>query len=225
MVDAGAVRHAARRRSPMSASPRSWSSPPSARSCSCCLGVPSPSTTSYRGISGEVRELAASHRLRARAGLRPRARERPTTSRHSVLNPRTLEDPGTVYAFDAGPTNRAAVVAHFPDRRSVGRRPRRDEPGQRGAAARDCRAVAAGHCPGVARSISGPARGDEPAGTFARNHLQQLQAGVDVMCLTLAADPLGLVGANFADPVAVLGELDRSLRRETSGRLRPSPSS
>jgi hypothetical protein len=33
-----------------------------------------------------------------------------------LLNPRTLEDAGTVYAYDAGPANRAAVVTHYPDR-------------------------------------------------------------------------------------------------------------
>ena len=70
----------------------------------------------YRGISGEVRELAASHHFEhALVFLRAPENRRDYQSAF-VLNPRTLEDPGTVYAFDAGPTNRAAVVAHFPDR-------------------------------------------------------------------------------------------------------------
>lgn len=70
----------------------------------------------YRGITGEVRALAASHRFgHALVFIRSSDTRRDYQSAFS-LNPPTLDDPATIYARDAGPAHRAAVVAHFPDR-------------------------------------------------------------------------------------------------------------
>jgi 4-amino-4-deoxy-L-arabinose transferase-like glycosyltransferase len=72
----------------------------------------------YRGITGEVRQLAASSGFQQHALVFVRTTDRTDGVYDSAfdLNPRTLEDPGTIYAFDAGPEHRAAVVSHFPDR-------------------------------------------------------------------------------------------------------------
>ena len=70
----------------------------------------------YRGISGEVRELAASHQFgHALVFVRPEEDRRDYQAAF-IFNPATLEDRGTIYAFDAGAANRSAVVAHFSDR-------------------------------------------------------------------------------------------------------------
>jgi hypothetical protein len=70
----------------------------------------------YRGITPEVRELAAANRF-GRALVFVRAPENGRDYQSAfMLNPRTLEDAGPVYAYDAGPAHRAAVVAHYRDR-------------------------------------------------------------------------------------------------------------
>ena len=70
----------------------------------------------YRGISGEARQLAATHDFdHAIVFVRAPERERDYASAFN-LNPPTLEGPETIYAFDAGQAHRAAVVAHFADR-------------------------------------------------------------------------------------------------------------
>jgi len=68
----------------------------------------------YRGVGGEVRALAASRRFdHALVFVRSDRRDYQSAF---ALNPNTLDDPATIYAYDAGPGHRAAVVAHFPDR-------------------------------------------------------------------------------------------------------------
>lgn len=70
----------------------------------------------YRGISAEIRELADAHQFKhALVFVRAEENRRDYAAAFN-FNPRTLEDPATIYAFDAGPSHRAAVVAHFPDR-------------------------------------------------------------------------------------------------------------
>jgi hypothetical protein len=70
----------------------------------------------YRGIGGDVRELAASQSFgHALVFVKSGPNKRDYASAF-VLNPPTLESPGTIYAWDAGPANRAAVVARFADR-------------------------------------------------------------------------------------------------------------
>lgn len=79
----------------------------------------------YRGISGEVRALAARHQFeRALVFVRSGPDRRDYASAF-VLNPRTLEDEGSIYALDAGPEHRAAVVKRFRDRPVwvIGRQP------------------------------------------------------------------------------------------------------
>jgi hypothetical protein len=85
----------------------------------------------YRGISGEIRELASSQRFEhALVFVQSEANRRDYASAF-VLNPPTLDDPATIYAFDAGPAHRATVVAHFSDRQVwVIGRVRRDSDGQ-----------------------------------------------------------------------------------------------
>jgi hypothetical protein len=68
----------------------------------------------YRGIGGEVRMLAAARGFE-HALVFVRSGDRDYKSAF-VLNPATLDGPATVYAFDAGAANRAAVVARFADR-------------------------------------------------------------------------------------------------------------
>jgi Dolichyl-phosphate-mannose-protein mannosyltransferase len=68
----------------------------------------------YRGITGEIRALAASHRFH-HALVFVRSERRDYQSAFN-LNPKTLDDPETIYAIDAGPAHRAAVVARFSDR-------------------------------------------------------------------------------------------------------------
>jgi hypothetical protein len=70
----------------------------------------------YRGISGEIRELAASQRFEHALVFVQSDPNRRDYASAFVLNPWTLDDPATIYAFDAGPAHRAAVVAHFSDR-------------------------------------------------------------------------------------------------------------
>jgi hypothetical protein len=68
----------------------------------------------YRGITGEIRALAASHRfLHALVFVRSERRDYQSAFN---LNPKTLDDPETIYAIDAGPAHRAAVVTRFSDR-------------------------------------------------------------------------------------------------------------
>jgi hypothetical protein len=69
----------------------------------------------YRGISGEVRELAQTTGF-GRALVFVRAQERADYQSAFNLNPRTLDGPGPIYARDAGPEHRAGVVAGFADR-------------------------------------------------------------------------------------------------------------
>jgi 4-amino-4-deoxy-L-arabinose transferase-like glycosyltransferase len=70
----------------------------------------------YRGITGEARELAASHHFE-HGLVFVRAPENGRDYQSAfILNPPTLDDPATIYAFDAGPERRAALVARFPDR-------------------------------------------------------------------------------------------------------------
>jgi hypothetical protein len=69
----------------------------------------------YRGISGEIRALAASHRFE-HALVFVRAEGGRDYQSAFNFNPATLDDPATIYALDAGPAHRAAVVAHFSDR-------------------------------------------------------------------------------------------------------------
>jgi hypothetical protein len=70
----------------------------------------------YRGVTGEVRELAVSHHFE-HGLVFVRAMENGRDFQSAfILNPRTLDDFGTVYAYDAGPANRAAVVTHYADR-------------------------------------------------------------------------------------------------------------
>jgi hypothetical protein len=69
----------------------------------------------YRGIGGEVRALASAHHFEhALVFVRTAARDDYQSA--FVLNPRTLDEPGTIYAIDAGPESRAAVVRRFADR-------------------------------------------------------------------------------------------------------------
>ena len=78
----------------------------------------------YRGIGSEVRTLAASRGFE-HALVFVRTDIRADYQSAFVLNPRTLDDPGTIYAMDAGPEARAAVVRRFADRPVwvIGRRP------------------------------------------------------------------------------------------------------
>lgn len=69
----------------------------------------------YRGISGEVRALAASAGIRD-ALVFVRVEERADYQSAFSLNPRTLEDPGTIYALDVGPGHRAGLVDHYGQR-------------------------------------------------------------------------------------------------------------
>jgi hypothetical protein len=68
----------------------------------------------YRGVGGEVRALAESRRFE-HALVFVRSDRRDYQSAFN-LNPNTLHDSATIYAYDAGAAHRAAVVAHFPDR-------------------------------------------------------------------------------------------------------------
>jgi hypothetical protein len=68
----------------------------------------------YRDITGEVRTLADARGF-AHALVFVRSNARDYQSAFN-LNPATLDDPATIYALDAGPEHRAAVVARFPDR-------------------------------------------------------------------------------------------------------------
>jgi hypothetical protein len=70
----------------------------------------------YRGVTGEVRELAAAHGFEHALVFMRAAENGRDYQSAFVLNPRTLDDSGTVYAFDAGPENRAVVVSHYADR-------------------------------------------------------------------------------------------------------------
>ncbi len=70
----------------------------------------------YRGVTAEARELAASqHFDHALVFLRAPENGRDYQSAF-IFNPSTLDDPETIYAFDAGPAKRAALVKHFADR-------------------------------------------------------------------------------------------------------------
>ncbi len=69
----------------------------------------------YRGISGEVRALAASAGIQE-ALVFVRVDERADYQSAFSLNPRSLEEPGTIYALDAGPAHRAALMGRFPGR-------------------------------------------------------------------------------------------------------------
>ena len=68
----------------------------------------------YRGINGDIRSLAAANKFQhALVFVRSDARDYQSAFN---LNLAPLDRPGVVYAFDAGPEKRAAVVAHFADR-------------------------------------------------------------------------------------------------------------
>jgi hypothetical protein len=69
----------------------------------------------YRGISGEVRELAASAGI-VDALVLVRVAERADYQSAFVLNPRALEERGTIYALDVGPDRRAALLARYGNR-------------------------------------------------------------------------------------------------------------
>lgn len=69
----------------------------------------------YRGITGEVRVLAEANGF-GRALVFVRATDRADYQSAFNLNPRTLDGPEAVYAIDAGPEHRAAVVNGLPDR-------------------------------------------------------------------------------------------------------------
>jgi hypothetical protein len=69
----------------------------------------------YRGVSGEVRALAASAGIRD-ALVFVRVDERADYQSAFSLNPRSLAEPGTIFALDAGPTHRAALTSHFAGR-------------------------------------------------------------------------------------------------------------
>ncbi len=85
----------------------------------------------YRGIGGEVRALAASHRFE-HALVFVRAANRQQYQSAFNLNPPTFDDGQTIYAQDVGPAHRAVVVGRFADRPVwvIGR----DQPGPRGDA-------------------------------------------------------------------------------------------
>jgi hypothetical protein len=69
----------------------------------------------YRGISGEVRELTASAGIQD-ALVFVRVAERADYQSAFALNPRTLEEPGTIYALDVGPAYRAGLLDHYGQR-------------------------------------------------------------------------------------------------------------
>jgi hypothetical protein len=69
----------------------------------------------YRDVSGEIRRLAKQHEFE-RALVFVHTRDRAVYQSAFNLNPRTLADSATVYAFDAGRTHRQAVVRHFENR-------------------------------------------------------------------------------------------------------------
>jgi hypothetical protein len=66
----------------------------------------------YRGISGEVRELAASAGIED-ALVFVRGGDRSAYQSAFVLNPRALEERGTIYAIDVGPDHRAALLERY----------------------------------------------------------------------------------------------------------------
>jgi hypothetical protein len=69
----------------------------------------------YRGVTGEIRALAAAHAFDHALVFVRGANRRDYQSAFS-LNPPTLDSPATIYAFDAGAEHRARVVNHFADR-------------------------------------------------------------------------------------------------------------
>jgi hypothetical protein len=69
----------------------------------------------YRGISGQVRALAESHAF-GHALVFVRVGDRSGFQSAFVLNPPAFDGDGPIYALDAGPASRAAVVAHYRDR-------------------------------------------------------------------------------------------------------------
>jgi len=69
----------------------------------------------YRDVGGAIRLLARQHRFE-HALVFVHAQDRAIYQSAFNLNPRTLGDSATIYAFDAGPAHRQAVVAHFSDR-------------------------------------------------------------------------------------------------------------
>ncbi|MGH9387572.1 MAG: hypothetical protein ACRD2N_25205 [Vicinamibacterales bacterium] len=81
----------------------------------------------YRGITGEVRELAAAHGFEHALVFVRGEQNRRDYPEAFTFNPWTLERPETIYAYDAGPSNRAVVVAHYSDRPIwvIGRDPQR----------------------------------------------------------------------------------------------------
>lgn len=166
----------------------------------------------YRGISGEVRALAASAGF-GRALVFVRASERADFQSAFNLNPATFDGLETVYAFDAGPEHTAAVVRALADRPVwvIGRAD--VAPGEPAPLVVIAGPLAPGTVPDAGRAAYKLPAFDRPH-VFARDHLEQFDAGVDVVGLAHAADPLRFAGADFRDPVAVLGELDRALRRE-----------
>lgn len=84
----------------------------------------------YRGISGEVRALAAEHNIRGGLVFVRSGENMRDFASAFVLNPRTLDDEGTVYALDAGAEHRARVVEWFKNRQVwvIGRMPGPDGP-------------------------------------------------------------------------------------------------
>jgi hypothetical protein len=69
----------------------------------------------YRGVTSDVRALADAHRFE-HALVFIRSGDRADYQSAFSLNPPTLEEAGTVYAWDAGAAARVSVVAAFPDR-------------------------------------------------------------------------------------------------------------
>jgi hypothetical protein len=68
----------------------------------------------YRGVSGEVRELARKAGFdHALVFVRSDVRDYQSAFN---LNPATLDGADTIYALDVGPSNRNVVVARFSDR-------------------------------------------------------------------------------------------------------------
>lgn len=69
----------------------------------------------YRGVSGEVRDLAASRHIDHAIVFVRSTFPREYQSAFN-LNPATLDQPETIYARDLGAEHRARVLAHFPQR-------------------------------------------------------------------------------------------------------------
>jgi 4-amino-4-deoxy-L-arabinose transferase-like glycosyltransferase len=161
----------------------------------------------YRGVGGEVRALAQSAAIHE-ALVFVRTSERADYQSAFVLNPPSFEHRGTIYALDAGPAANVAVVARFPGRTVwvIGRVPASAD------GAHPFAVIEGPLPPGTPPSRTTSSLLPDGPKEFPGDHAQQLEAGVEVMRFPDAADPFGLTRADFTDAVAVLRELDRSLR-------------